>query len=158
SKNRAYLNYRTELEALAANDELDRHALTAPTEAEKSLESLAAYLVKPAKTDRDKSRLVYCWMTDRINYDQDGFRSGKVPDQRPQAVLQSRKAVCQGYADLFSALCKEAGVEAVTVIGYTHETGPTPGKDPPRPDHGWNAVKLDGRWRLLDATWGSCTS
>ena len=37
---------------------IDRHALKAPAEAEKSLEALAAYLVKPAQDDKEKAAIL----------------------------------------------------------------------------------------------------
>jgi len=153
-KNRVYLNYRTELEKLAAHDELDRHALQAPASVENSIESLAAYLVKPAASERDKARLIYRWITDRIAYDFEGLVSGK-KDSRVEAVLQNRKAVCAGYARLFERLGKEAGLEVTIVVGRTKEARTPPGQEPSPTDHAWNAVKLDGDWQLIDATWGA---
>ncbi|MCS7045368.1 MAG: transglutaminase-like domain-containing protein, partial [Gemmataceae bacterium] len=52
---------------------IDQHALKAPPEAEASLDSLAEYLAKPCKTDRDKARAIYRWITDRIAYDVERF-------------------------------------------------------------------------------------
>lgn len=154
-KNVAFLNYRAELETIVNNEALDRHALTAPSTVEKSVESLAAYLVKPAKNDRDKARLIYRWITDRIAYDTEAVFSGKRADKRPQAVLQNRKAVCEGYAGLFYWLCREAGLDVATVIGHTKETVRPPGQEFPPPDHSWNAVKLDDCWHLVEPTWGA---
>ena len=36
--------------------------------------------------------------------------------------------------------------------GYGYKMGQTFTGDS---DHAWNAVYLDGRWHLLDSTWGS---
>jgi hypothetical protein len=133
---------------------IDRHALKAPKEAEESVASLAAYLAKPAKNDKEKARAVYRWVTDRIAYDADAFYAGRRPDGAPEAVLKSRKAICTGFATLFQALCVEAGVEAVIVSGKAKGARREEGDDTAVP-HGWNAVKLGGDWHLVDATWGA---
>jgi transglutaminase-like putative cysteine protease len=92
---------------------IDRHALAAPAEAEASLPALAAYLAKPCQNDREKVRTVYRWVTDRIAYDVEARISGQRIDGSAAAVLQSRRAVCDGYANLVQDLCSRAGVQAV---------------------------------------------
>ena len=67
-------------EPLATYAALDEHALKAPPEAEKSVEALARYLVEPAKNDREKARVIFRWITDRIRYDTESFFKGKVTD------------------------------------------------------------------------------
>ncbi len=134
---------------------IDRHALAAPRQAEQSLERLAAYLTRPAQTDREKVRAVYRWVTARIAYDADSFFAGRTPDDSPRGVLRARRAVCSGYANLFAALCKQAGVRAVRVVGKARGYGERTGGLGPRDGHAWNAVRLEGRWWLLDATWGA---
>ena len=44
---------------------------------------------------------------------------------------------------MFEQLCLRAGLEAVTVVGRTQDGGL----------HAWNAVKVNGNWRLIDVTW-----
>ena len=52
------------------------------------------------------------------------------------------KAVCEGYAKLFQYLCYRTGIHATQISGIADGGG-----------HMWNAVKLDGDWYELDATW-----
>lgn len=52
------------------------------------------------------------------------------------------KAVCEGYAKLFQYLCYRTGINATQISGIADGGG-----------HMWNAVKLDGDWYELDATW-----
>src|SRR5262249_17993037 len=49
---------------------------------------------------------------------------------------------------------REAGLEVVHVTGNSKGYGYAPGTKPAT-NHAWNAVKLDGRWHLIDATWGA---
>ncbi|XP_062825691.1 kyphoscoliosis peptidase-like isoform X2 [Anolis carolinensis] len=51
-------------------------------------------------------------------------------------------AVCSGYARLFEKMCSIAGIRCKTITG-TFER------------HTWNAVYIDGKWHLLDCTFGS---
>jgi hypothetical protein len=132
---------------------IDRHALKAPKEAEQTIERLAKYLVEPANSDRERARAIFRWMTDRIAYDTEAFFGTRVQDDIAENVLQSRRAVCAGYANLFQELCTSAGIEAVVIGGYGRGFGTTPDDDVRAENHVWNAVKLDGAWHLLDVTW-----
>lgn len=49
-----------------------------------------------------------------------------------------------------------AGVQCVTVPGYSKGFGYQLGQSfSGEFDHAWNAVFLEGRWHLVDSTWGS---
>jgi hypothetical protein len=134
---------------------IDRHALQAPAEAEQSVAELARYLVQPAKSNKEKARAIYRWITDRIAYDADALFAGQSPDSAPEKVLTARKALCGGYANLFKALCLEAGVKAVLIQGKVKGHEYNEGKPATTTLHGWNAIKLDDDWYLVDATWGA---
>ncbi len=136
--------------------QLDRYALDAPAQATQSASSLAAYLAAGANADRDKARLIFRWIAGNIAYD---TYSAENPETRRKqasdAVLRDRLAVCEGYANLFDALAQAMGLESVLIGGYSKGGNYTPGQPFEKADHAWNAVKIDGAWRLLDATWGA---
>lgn len=139
----------------AAQEALDQHALAATGDDEQSIASLAAYLKKAARSDRDKARLVFRWMTDRIAYNSEDFLAGRpVGDVSAPTVLRTRKTFCSGYARLFFALSKSMDLEAVNVVGHAKGYGYLPGEKT-KTNHEWNAVKIDDRWYLLDVTWGA---
>lgn len=127
-------------------DAIDSHALDAPREAESSVERLADYLVRPARGEEEKARAIYRWMTDRVEYDVSG-------NAAPDSALFSRKGLCSGYARLFETLARAAGLEAVTVKGRAKGYGYSPGG--PTIAHEWNAVRINGTWRMVDSTWGA---
>ena len=134
---------------------IDKHALAAPTEVERTIPNLARYLVKPARNETEKVRAICRWIADRINYDNDlkdralrAYAAGKYPPElvkmvRAENVLRVRKTVCEGYANLFVSLCKQAGVKAVSIGGNARRF---------KGGHRWNAVKLGAKWQLLDLT------
>lgn len=90
---------------------------------------------------------------------------------KPQGCSQSAQAstgrACQHYGFLsaaqesnpFSDPCptsRVAGVHCVTVPGYSKGFGYQTGQSfSGEFDHAWNAVYLEGRWHLVDSTWGS---
>jgi kyphoscoliosis peptidase len=137
-------------------DAMDRHALAAP--ADGTLPALVAALTRPARSDEEKARALFRWITAHIAYDAPRYFSGGFRNARATAadVLRTRKAVCDGYATLFLAMAAEAGLEARTVSGWGRGFAYRLGQAPDGPaDHAWNAVRIAGQWRLLDATWGA---
>ncbi len=131
---------------------IDEHALKALPEVEKNVDSLARYLVGPARNDEEKIRAIYRWVADRISYDAVAFYSDKLPDEAVEVTLSRRTAVCGGYAVLVDALGKAGGLKMELIEGFASGSGTDPGE---KVNHAWNAVKLPGGWRLLDSTWGA---
>lgn len=137
---------------------IDEHARATPARYSKSVEQLASYLTKPANNDYEKVRSFYVWMSENIAYDVDLFRRyrpGTSLNIEPIEVLKKGKAVCQGYSDLFNALCQEAGIKSELVPGYSKGFGNSDRTDFSNADHAWNSVFIAGNWYLLDATWGA---
>ncbi|MCX6678067.1 MAG: hypothetical protein NTU95_09005 [Methanothrix sp.] len=154
------------LAAIAPNDfnttlnysyeEIDRHALNAPSTVEASVESLAAYLVEPAKNDREKARAIFRWITENIDYNVEVFFKGGSGATYSEDVLKSRKSVCYGYSDLFLSMAREAGLQAEMIRGYGKGYGYMPGTNFSGPsNHAWNGVMINGSWYLMDSTWGA---
>lgn len=137
----------------AATDAL---ADSAPADVERSVPALAAYLSRAGGDDLTRARAIYRWVARHITYDVEGFRSGRPRDPTPEAVLDRGSAVCEGYARLTQALGKAMGLEVEVVAGWSKGYGYTPGQrfDGPT-NHAWNAVRIDGTWRLMDPTWGA---
>lgn len=135
--------------------QIDEYVARTPASAEESVNSLADYLIKPTGSDIEKARAIFSWIIHNIDFDMETYDSGIYGDQRPAKVLKTRTAVCCGYSNLFNALAKRAGIESVTIDGYSRGRDYQVGSTFSRNDHTWNAVKIDGSWRLLDCIWGS---
>ena len=54
--------------------------------------------------------LRHTWLRTCFRYDTDSYFSGNYQPQDSNSVLQSRKAVCQGYSDLFLSICKSVNL------------------------------------------------
>ncbi|MEN9744027.1 MAG: hypothetical protein RLZZ65_1832 [Bacteroidota bacterium] len=67
---------------------------------------------------------------------------------------QQPKAVCAGFADLYTELGKRVGLNIKTVTGYSKGFGYTQGDDFSSSNHAWNAIEIEGQWHIFDATWG----
>ena len=117
---------------------------------------------------QDTARGIYDWMTDNIKYDvkelkrveEANKKRGKKTKKSQQeweesllkSVIKKKKGVCQGYSLLFDAIAKELGLPSAIVTGYVKDKD---GKILNKIGHAWNAIKTDGRWILVDATWGA---
>jgi hypothetical protein len=135
--------------------EVDQRALSAPASVTSSPERLAAYLSQGISSETDKARAVYRWITDNIGYDTASFFSGTHADESAGGVLESRKGVCAGYSRLYADIGRKMGLTVETVSGYAKGYGYAPGAVFTGTNHDWNAVLIDGVWRLMDCTWGA---
>lgn len=138
-------------------EQIDRHARSAPARVTGSVDKLTAYLSQSASNDLEKVRSFYVWIAEHIAYDVQTFRHyrpGRYQTVTPDEVLRQRKAVCQGYSELFQAMCQRANIPCYVVPGYSKGINRA-NRDFRRGDHAWNVVKIDGQWYPLDATWGS---
>ena len=103
---------------------------------------LAGNLPAASLDNRYKTvKYIYDTVADKFSYDKSASYGG--PSFRLDAVL-TNKAVCEGYALLFKALCNELDVPCIVVPGYyTTEL------------HMWNMVKMDDeKWYYVDVTSG----
>ncbi|XP_060073068.1 kyphoscoliosis peptidase-like [Ylistrum balloti] len=138
---------------------IDSHVAKTPKSATTSIPELAKYLCQPAKNRLEKIRAIYQWVSRNIEYDVAGFFNLGGAQRKscdPESVLRSRSSVCQGYADLFLFLCREARVPAKTISGYAKGYGHKPGvaiTTKTDTNHAWNAVFVQNEWRLVDCTW-----
>jgi hypothetical protein len=143
--------------AAEGRPEVSRHALAAPAAAEQSIASLARYLAPSSFSPADKAWSIFVWIGDRVSYDVDAYLGGRVRDAKVTAehVLSRRVTVCDGFAALYDALTRAAGLEVVIVEGYAKAYGVPEYTAFNTTNHAWNLVMLDGRWQVVDPTWGA---
>ncbi|WP_129021545.1 transglutaminase domain-containing protein [Edaphocola flava] len=129
--------------------------VSTPSGADKSYERLAHALCDHLPTETAKANAIYNWITHNIKYDVKALQQGKLKEDDPKKVFQQRKGLCGGYSVLFAAMCKEVGISAVTVGGYSKDWMFDDGDKLYIPRHAWNIVYVDQKWQLVDATWGA---
>lgn len=120
-----------------------------------SVEALAQEIGQYAYTDWEKTRAIYIWLCHNISYDVEAFFSSSIPDQNPEDVFSQGMAVCEGYANLALQIANYLEIEMVKVSGYAKGYGFERGMPFLDTNHAWNAFCIEGRWYLMDATWGA---
>ena len=129
--------------------------LTAPKEVARNYKKLAHFLCDGLAGDEAKANAIYNWITHNIRYDAKALQTGKLKPAQPEKVLKARMGVCEGYARLFTAMCKEAGLKAMNIDGYAKDWMFDNGTRIYIPRHMWAAVQINGKWQFTDPTWGA---
>ncbi len=126
-----------------------------------SIFTMAFKMTYPLKTDYEKIKLLYRWVTDNIYYDYDYF-SGKTKTTATDAldVFTTKYTVCEGYANLMTELLRSIGIPCIVVEGYALGVGEAEAWSASvingsQTNHAWNEAYADGKWIILDATWDS---
>ncbi|MDR2064343.1 MAG: transglutaminase-like domain-containing protein [Prevotellaceae bacterium] len=111
------------------------------------------------ETDYEKAKSIHDWVAANIYYNMDGYYSSSYGSTDALGVLQDKKTVCQGYANLTAALLRSLQIPCRVVSGYALGIG-TRGSWSIRnigeaTNHAWNEAFISGRWIIIDATWDS---
>lgn len=133
--------------------QVDAVALRLPDSASHDVAGIAAYVNTHFSTPTEKTRAIFIWIADNIDYDvvnMFALNFYEDPAEKVAKPLRTRRGICENYASLFTAICNRAGIRSVVVEGYTKERGFV-GYIP----HAWSAALVDGSWYLFDPTWGS---
>ena len=104
--------------------------------------------------ESQKVNLAYKWITQNIQYDTEGV-AAKTEERDPDKFFGSKKTVCSGYAHLLYRLLTAMNYNPdniKNITGYAKGQGYSVYNEP-KVDHEWNAIKIDGKWCLVDATW-----
>ncbi len=138
-----------------------------------SVNELADRIQADFTSQKDKAKAVYVWMANHISYDIKGinkqkrvaFKYSSEADLKAQKrafrkelalkTLKRRKAVCEGYATLFKELCTHFNIKCEIITGSSKTFIAEIGNTRLPSNHAWNAIKLNGTWRLVDVTWGA---
>ncbi len=105
--------------------------------------ALAAECVTPDMTAEQKLRALHDALVRMCEYDVDTEEQehpdGSAPAFSADGALLDHKAVCAGYGRAYAMLCDAADIPAVYVASE-------------QMNHGWNAVRLDGKTWFIDCT------
>jgi hypothetical protein len=120
----------------------------------RNLEKLTENLTGFCRTDVEKYRSIFTWISHNIAYDFEGKRNPAMIELDPVKIIKDGKAVCAGYSALFLQLCKLANLECVTITGWSKEKENI-GKLLGKTNHAWSAIRIENEWYLCDVTWGA---
>ncbi|WMJ90574.1 transglutaminase domain-containing protein [Anaerocolumna sp. MB42-C2] len=88
------------------------------------------------KTDYEKIKMIHDYIIENSSYDTDTENYSAYDN------LINKRSTCQGYMSIAYKMFTEAGIPCRIITG-------TGNKD----SHGWNIVKLGGKWYNIDCTW-----
>ena len=151
--------------ALAAREELPVFAALRASRGQPippEVAELAQQITQGATNEAMRARALYTWITEHIRYDVQewahitGGGSAYMNAHDPLSVIERGTTVCAGYAWLYDAMARSVGLDSTFLIGAVRGYRGTPDDALVSAfKHAWNAVRVDGDWRLLDATWGA---
>lgn len=138
-----------------------------------SLPVLSYNLTNTLTTDVEKYRAIYLWVCTNIENDYYAYVKNKSARNRFakdslklaiwnkdftkktfKKLLKEKKTICTGYAYLIKELANLADIKCEIIDGYGRIGNDNIGKLSML-NHSWNAVQLNNKWYLCDATWSS---
>jgi transglutaminase/protease-like cytokinesis protein 3 len=109
------------------------------------------YVCRPYRSDVQKLRAIFTWVGEKVGWDEDF--EGDIDTRR---VIQTKRGCSQEMAVLVMEMCSSVGLHAEVVRGYLKTPGEILDLDNlSRPNHWWNAVLVDGEWRIMDCSLAS---
>ncbi|MCJ1460818.1 cytokinesis protein 3 [Mycoblastus sanguinarius] len=112
------------------------------------------YVCRPYRSEVQRLRAIFTWVSEKVAWEEDF--EGEVDSRR---VIQMRRGCSEEVAVLVSEMCSAMGLHAETVRGYLKSPGDVlEHESNPRPNHWWNAVIVDGCWRIMDCSLASPTN
>lgn len=154
-------------------DRVDRIVLEYPKFSK--IENLASKIDADFSSDEEKVRAAFFWLAKNIRYDlkqyynptgrsfKFSYRNELEKEQKIEAAknkiisntFKTKKGLCEEYAQSFKKTCTLLNIEAAVIKGYTRNSADDIGKVVSETNHAWNAVKLNNKWIILDATWAA---
>lgn len=138
-------------------EKIDQFAKSVAESKAKTIEGLAIHLTSKFKSENEKVRSIFIWMTENIKYNHRVINDANISveqrlkKEKPERVLKAKWAVCEGYSNLFNALCKSAGLYSEVVSGIVKDQN----GNIPKIGHAWNVVRVNGEWLPIDVTWSA---
>lgn len=110
------------------------------------------YVCRPHKSDVHRLRAIFTWVSEKIVWEQP-IDDDDVDMRR---VIQTKRGTPQEVAILVKEMCAAVGLHADVIRGFLKTPGEFHDMDSlSRPNHWWNAVLVDGEWRIIDCSLAS---
>ncbi|KKA19620.1 SH3 domain protein (Cyk3) [Rasamsonia emersonii CBS 393.64] len=113
------------------------------------------YVCRPYKSDVQRLRAIFTWVSEKIAWDEPMDED----DVDMKRVISMRRGSPREVAILVKEMCAAVGLHADVIRGYLKTPGEVFDLDSlSRPNHWWNAVLVDGEWRIMDCSLASSTN
>ncbi|CAF0992314.1 unnamed protein product [Brachionus calyciflorus] len=141
------------IEKLTNRKELESYVLTLDKNNIKAIEFLAEKIDNgPAISDLEKHWMIFLWISKNIIYDSISHKSGNISKNSAEDVFKYGLAVCTGFSNLYSAICKLIGLECYKINGFAKGESYKIGDTDDIGRHAWNVIFLEGQFYNIDAT------
>ncbi|KAJ5134486.1 hypothetical protein N7526_005851 [Penicillium atrosanguineum] len=113
------------------------------------------YITRPYKSDVQRLRAIFTWVSEKIAWEEpvDGL------DIDIKRVLQARRGSPHEIALLVHEMCGSVGIHTEVIHGFLKQPGDMLDLESlSRPNHWWNAVLVDGEWRIMDSALANPTN
>ena len=113
------------------------------------------YICRPYKSDVQRLRAIFTWVSEKIAWEEpvDGLEV----DMR--RVLHAKRGTPEEIALLVHEMCAAIGLHSEVIHGYLKSPGDALDLESlSRPNHWWNAVLVDGEWRIMDCALANPTN
>lgn len=154
-------------------ENVDNTVLTYPKFSK--VEDLAYQIEQDFSSDIDKTRAAFFWLSKNIRYNLKELYNPKqrsyrfsygseaekinklqaIKDKLVAATFKNKIGVCEEYAQSFKKICDLLNIKAEVIKGHVRNDASEIGKIANISNHAWNAVKVNGKWLILDATWAA---
>jgi len=137
----------------------------------KSIKAFAQKIDADFNTDLDKVRAAYYWISNNISYDYENLKDLVYMKFNKESFannlynldrykyaensLRKRKAICAGYSELLKYTLNELDIECEVISGFAKTDIRNIGWTTDKTNHAWNAVYINNKWQLIDATWST---
>ena len=113
-----------------------------------------SYVCRPHRSDVQRLRAIFTWVAERITWEEDF--EGEVDTRR---VVQTKRGCSEEIAVLVQDMCNAVGLHSEVVHGYLKAVGEELDVGSlAHPNHWWNAVIVEGEWRIMDCSLANPTN
>lgn len=139
-----------------------------------SVDHLSLRIQNDFQQDTQRVRAAFIWITDNISYYESlstffapkynvvhysdygrEYELKKYNKNQIKKIFKRKNGVCRDYSLILDYLLTSLGLESKVIYGFGKvDIMDTNGRQLYK-NHTWNAVKINGEWNLMDATWAS---
>ncbi len=139
-----------------------------------TVEALGYRIMNDFSSDSTRVRAAFAWLAHHIIYDtsvgtlfkaREYIRYSTEAERqklvarfaggRADLAFRMRRGVCIDYSLLLHGLCTQFGLNSMIVSGVGKTEILDYRGEPLYKNHSWNAVRIDGAWKLMDVTWAA---
>ncbi|BHF57666.1 hypothetical protein SprV_0100060900 [Sparganum proliferum] len=135
---------------------VDEHAMLVSQQQQDNFTQLIWQLIyaRNITSELERVRAIFLWLCTKdlhkMNFD-------NVKPDSPEEILMGIRTGKSTYAQIFLTLCRYANLHCKLILGYAKGADYSPGMrfTGSVGQHSWNAVLIDGTWRLVDCHWAA---